>query len=398
MVAQLSNSHETAKFKTRYEQARRFIAPMLTQGLPNPGKMRALEVGCGEGPKACALAPMFKEYIGIDLDRKSISIGRRNADALGLTVDLRLMEAADLPQLLSTESFDIIILYAILEHLTIDERLSTLAMCWNALPSDGYLLIGEAPNRISPIDYHSSKIPYFHLMPPELAQRFIDRSSHKNWIKGVRSERTIELGLYRYGQHVGFEEFDLAIEPVEQIGRLIQFDGWSDGMMNLYPLRWFELRNLEDFASFATQGTTKAPYPSMFARYWIEALLSKTPPPKPLVNVRALRAVGDSVDRTSTDPLGGPVIAVGPNRHATFTLGSSGQQVQVGLTNASRGSFRVTCDGYILHEATVESVKGANLGLWAPQSWITVPVNGQDQIRVEADKDSWLGLLTPLAR
>jgi 2-polyprenyl-3-methyl-5-hydroxy-6-metoxy-1,4-benzoquinol methylase len=128
MVAQLSNSHETAQFKTRYEQARRFIAPMLTQGLLNPGKMRALEVGCGEGPKACALAPMFKGYVGIDLDRKSISIRRRNADAFGVAVDLRLMEAADLPQLLSTEKFDIIILYAILESESRRIKCQSLSM------------------------------------------------------------------------------------------------------------------------------------------------------------------------------------------------------------------------------------------------------------------------------
>ena len=44
----------------------------------------ALEIGCGQGPKSNAIAPLFKSFTGIDLDAEAIPIARTRAQVLGL--------------------------------------------------------------------------------------------------------------------------------------------------------------------------------------------------------------------------------------------------------------------------------------------------------------------------
>ena len=74
----MAGSHQNAKFKVRFKQAQKFIAPLLIRSGRPLHKMRALEVGCGEGPKVCALAPLFAHYVGIDLDSKGLAMGQAN--------------------------------------------------------------------------------------------------------------------------------------------------------------------------------------------------------------------------------------------------------------------------------------------------------------------------------
>lgn len=127
----MTDLHNSATFQNRFNQAQRFIAPTMRQAGLDLSKMRALEIGCGEGAKVCALAPLFETYVGIDLDPHELAIGQANVEAHGIqNAELRLQAANDLPQLLAQESFDVIFLYAVIEHLTIEERLNTLKLCW----------------------------------------------------------------------------------------------------------------------------------------------------------------------------------------------------------------------------------------------------------------------------
>jgi ubiquinone/menaquinone biosynthesis C-methylase UbiE len=414
----MGTSHHTGKFKQRFEQARRFVAPLLQQTGRPLNKMRALEVGCGEGPKTCALAPMFKEYVGIDLDADGLAMGVANVEALNITnADLRLQEAEDLPDILANEQFDVIFLYAVLEHLTISERLETLRLCWEALPPDGLLYIGETPNRIAPIDYHSSRLPYLNLLPPELAQHFIDRSSHESWRNRVRSEETIELGLYRNGQHVGFEEFDLSIAPPEELGAHLIADNWSEPMMNLHPLRWFEPRNLNDFEVLCQSGFHTQPLPSMFARYWIEGILAKTAPKNPLPTIRFLtltmvRAKDKQAKRIVPDRLGVPIQRLRNGEAIDCHIDAQATEVMLGISEGSQGKMKLILDGAPFGTFTMDEIRAANEGLWTLQSWkrIPLPTSAKTKflrkptgpkpkiLRIIADCKDWIGICPPFVR
>lgn len=397
----MGGSHGGKKFQQRYQQATRFIVPQLRQSGRPLNQLRALEIGCGEGPKLCALAPLFDRYVGIDLDAHALELGRENARALNITnADIRLQAADDLPEVLAAEQFDVIFLYAVLEHLTVAERLATLRLCWDMLPENGLLYFGEAPNRIAPIDYHSTKLPYFHMMPPELAQEFIDRSAHESWRTRVRSEETVELGLYRNGQHVGFEEFDLAIAPPDQLAQHLLLDNWSEPMMNLYPLRWFEPRNLDDFAQLTATGVHQAPLPPLFARYWLEGILVKnsgTPPPP----VRFPKLSGPQETRAFRDPVGTAFYGLRQTETASFTLDAPATELMLGVTQKSYGQISVAQEGKDICILEVEDIQSANAGSWAPQSWrrIALPANRAGQtLTISAAKNAWIGLCPPFIR
>ena len=400
-VLQMVASFSTQKFKLRHSQAERFIIPQL-KALGRPlDQLRALEIGCGEGPKACALAPLFKEYVGIDLDEDGLTKGQNNAKALGITnADLRLQEASDLPDILANEQFDVIFLYAVLEHLTVEERLTTLMLCWEALPEDGLLYIGEAPNRIAPIDYHSSKLPYFHMMPPELAGEFIDMSSHESWIKRVRSEATQELGLYRNGQHVGFHEFQLAVAPLDELARHLIADNWSVPMMNLYPLRWFEPRNLDDFVELQRAGVVGAPMPPMFGRYWIEGILSRKPAAAPLRPVRFLPFSLTQLDMAVPDGLGARILPVTPAHPLRLTLAHDARHLMIGIGGKSEGAFRVYVDDTLIGTYDSTTIRQANADLWPIQSWTGANIDARagQEVRFEALAGAPVHLCPPFTR
>jgi predicted SAM-dependent methyltransferase len=403
----MTTSYHSEKFKQRFEQARRFVAPLLQQTGRPLSQMRALEVGCGEGPKTCALAPLFQEYVGIDLDADGLAMGQANAEALNITnADLRLLEADDLPDILANERFDVIFLYAVLEHLTISERLETLRLCWEALPPEGLLYIGETPNRISPIDYHSSGLPYLNLLPPELAQHFIDRSNHESWRNRVRSEETVELGLYRNGQHVGFEEFDLSIAPPQKLATHLVADNWSEPMMNLYPLRWFETRNLDDFDVLCQSGFHEKPLPSMFGRYWIEGILAKTPPKDRQPAVRFLKpktsfAKGGQEKRIVPDRLGVPIQRLRNGEAIEYPIDEHATEVMLGIAKDSYGKMKLYLDGKPLGAFTMDDFRLANKGLWMLQSWKRIPLPAGKKpkvLRIVADCTDWIGICPPFVR
>lgn len=394
----------SATFQNRFNQAQRFIAPTLRQAGLDLSKMRALEIGCGEGAKVCALAPLFETYVGIDLDPHELAVGRANVESRGIqNAELRLQAANDLPQLLAQESFDVIFLYAVIEHLTIEERLNTLKICWDALPPHGLLYIGEAPNRIAPIDYHSSKMPYYNLLPRELAIKLVDRSGHEKWRQRVWAQETTELGLYRNGQHVGFEDFDLGLMPMDQFERHLIVDNWSEAMMNLYPLRWFEPRNLEDFEFFAASGASEYPIPQMFGRYWIEGILAKTPTAKPLPSVRFLQLSGVDQKRIHRDRLGVPIHGVHFNSTARVTVAPEARELSLGISDKSYGRFQLLWGEEVIGDYAVEDIRAANLGIWTLQSWKTVrlPQAAQGQaveMTIRPTEGSWLGLCPPFTR
>ncbi len=401
----MAGSHKSAKFQQRYAQAQRYLIPQLQHTGRPLHKMRALEIGCGEAPKLCALAPLFEQYVGIDLDATGLAMGRENARALNITnADLRLSEADDLPQILANERFDVIILYAVLEHLTIEERLNTLRLCWDALPPEGLLYIGEAPNRITPIDYHSTRRPYFNMMQPELALRFIDQVGPERWRKSVRAEATPELGLYRYGQHVGFEEFELAIAPPEQLAHHLIADSWSEPMLNMCPLRWFEPRNLEDFDILVQQEFHDTALPPMFARYWLDGILAKTPMANPLPPVHFLTPHKTPPRPPRRGPLGVNIIGLNGKETAEFVLPHTDTpltELMFGIDKQSRGSLRVKLGRKVLSETTVQDIFATTDGLWAPQTWrrIALPdTNAGQSLTIQASRGSWIGLCPPFVR
>ncbi len=71
---------------TYYEQGRLPYAPgyatVLADGLGQDGQGRLLDVGCGPGTVALAMAPYFAEVVGVDPDPDMLIQARRSAERL----------------------------------------------------------------------------------------------------------------------------------------------------------------------------------------------------------------------------------------------------------------------------------------------------------------------------
>lgn len=280
----LANRISGGDFESRYFKALSFVLPFLDTHLPAK-RLNALEIGCGKGAKSFPLSLLFDDYYGFDIVKEEIDFARSVQASLGLSgVHFLVDEAANLKEFLTRTNvrFDLIILYAILEHLTIKEKIELLSLCWSYLDLGGVLLIGEAPNRMFPIDYHSTKSLYFQQMPFPLWPRYVHRVPNKRWgdiISRAAAAGDLQHRAFRHGVHIGHQEFDLAMGSVEELNNHIVADSYAAEMLNLYPyesiefLKYVELLGLRAFPSGVALEPRK--FPHFFSRYYLEVLLKK---------------------------------------------------------------------------------------------------------------------------
>ena len=283
-IAQLSRL-ETADvtepdFINRYKQAVYFVLPAIERLCKGRRDFSVLEVGCGRGAKLCALSPAVSFYTGIEINPKETTIAREKAKCFGISnAQILNIEANQIDDVLAGSKFSLILLYAVLEHLTLDERHNLLIKLWPALDDDAYLYIGETPNLLAPIDYHSSNLPYFHMLPLEQKKRLYHLSSREYWKTRVSDQGDLALGFWRNGAHVSFYDFMLSLMPLDQLDRHIVYDNYDVSQLCMNPLRWHEVQLLKELAGHFNDRRIDVRWqiPRCFSRYWMDFILSKSP-------------------------------------------------------------------------------------------------------------------------
>ncbi|HEV8256852.1 MAG TPA: bifunctional 2-polyprenyl-6-hydroxyphenol methylase/3-demethylubiquinol 3-O-methyltransferase UbiG [Casimicrobiaceae bacterium] len=127
----------------------------------------ALDVGCGGGILAEAMATAGAKVIGIDLSDKALSVARLHQLESGVEVDYRLITAeilaADQPG-----SFDIVTCMELLEH--VPDPASTIAAC-ATLVKPGGLVVFSTINR-------NAKAYLFAVIGGEYLLRLLPRGTH----------------------------------------------------------------------------------------------------------------------------------------------------------------------------------------------------------------------------
>ena len=146
---------------------------------------RVLDFGCGAGASTMILARMLKgaDIYGVELSPRLLSIAKARAAHYGSDPE-RLLLSPDgntLPGNLKT--FDAVILSAVWEHLLPTERPAVMKQIWSVLRPGGYLFINQTPNRYSPIDSHTTGLPFINYLP--------DRAAHA---AAVHFSKRIEPG------------------------------------------------------------------------------------------------------------------------------------------------------------------------------------------------------------
>ena len=257
----------------RYLASRRHAVTWLDDAVGLAGST-VVEVGCGTGSSTVALAERGAVVFAIDIDEPSVAAARSRVEAHEVDgVSIIRCEAEEILDVALRSRADLYVLFAVLEHLTLEERLNTLRHLWDALEPGGAIAIIETPNRLSYFDSHSSEQDFVHLLPDNLAFRLANQSPRQAYrdVMG-RAARTDDPELAhqirtRFGLGASFHEFLVAID--EPLNEVVIADGYEDAITS-----WFGI-NLEELTLLEYMIERSTAVPMAFARPVLNMVLRK---------------------------------------------------------------------------------------------------------------------------
>jgi S-adenosylmethionine-dependent methyltransferase len=191
----------------RYVFFKNLIDKWISKKINLNGK-KCLEMGCGTGSSTLAFAEMCDYITAVDIDFESIEIARKRLELYGkmnkvtFKVCDKIIKESDF-----CDKYDIVIFPAVLEHMTIQERISNLKVCWNLLKNNAFLIVLECPNRLWYFDHHTTFLPFYNWLEEDIALLYYSKTK-RDFFQFTPIKNRDEL--YRYGRGVSFHEFELA--------------------------------------------------------------------------------------------------------------------------------------------------------------------------------------------
>lgn len=265
-----------AHLSRRFEECRDVIMPWIERHLPFRGRV-VVDIGCGTGASTAAWALRAERVLGYDIHAPSVEAAAGRLRIMGLkNASCHLVRPDELVATMQRDlpgGADVIVMYAVLEHQLVRERIDTLRGAWGLLRPGGLLVVGDTPTRFSMMDYHTSSMPFYQWLPEELAVLYAHRSPRADFREGVA--HWMEQGmpaaveyLWRCGRAAGFEEFELALGPLD---RLVVGDSFDEGMVE-HPGRAVTFQD-ELIHAFAAEHHVRVP--RGFLRPALEVVLRK---------------------------------------------------------------------------------------------------------------------------
>ncbi|MBC7834300.1 MAG: class I SAM-dependent methyltransferase [Phycisphaerales bacterium] len=281
-----TDEYSLGRFRTA---AFNFVPVWLSLGI-DLRKLTALEIGCGRGLKGLAWAGLFDRYIGVDLDATEIDRGRallrptcRSPD------DLILGNAVDVigrPGGFGIEGVDVLVLYAILEHLTPEERIEIFRLAREMYARGKIVLVAESPNRLYPFDHHSTHMHFVQMLPDDLARQYLKRSPNESMHAFARSQDPAEARtqLYRSGRALSYHDFEVHFMDLDRMR--IAADGYAAPLLAMQaPVR-------AELDVLAYLQNNELAVPRGFSRAWLDFMLWKDAPAVAAKSIRLLPPVG----------------------------------------------------------------------------------------------------------
>lgn len=202
--------------------------------------LRVLDFGCGTGSSSLVFAERGATVVAIEPDTVSMQIARVRIRDCGVGGQVELVEVPYLSggqeQLpLEAETFDLISLIGVMEHMLPAERAQCVHEIHRLLkPGSGELFLYDTPNRLFPYDHHTVNLWFSHWLPTGLARRYAiwrgRMSKDADYLRrggvGV-SRRTLDALLQRPRWRLTYEkraedvlaEFDYTARCVGWLGR-----------------------------------------------------------------------------------------------------------------------------------------------------------------------------------
>lgn len=225
----------------RLRRARTEVVPWLSETV-RLRDAHLVEIGSGTGASTLAFAEQGAHVTAVDVDTASLEVARDRCKAYGVkNVAFVAANAASLPEVFKSDSFDLIVFYASLEHMTYDERIASISGSWGLLRVGGHWSIVETPNRLWYYDSHTSLLPFFHWLPDDVAVRYARRFSPRAGLRERLQESDEEslLRLIRAGRGMSYHELELALDSLDElhiVSALVSYQRRQNVMRRLYWL------------------------------------------------------------------------------------------------------------------------------------------------------------------
>jgi SAM-dependent methyltransferase len=316
-----------------------------------------LEYGCGQGAITCAVAPRAARHIGIDIDPEGIAMAREHIAQRALeNVELELAAEPEIIDRVRGHSgeVDVFLLFAVLEHMTLDERLDVLRVAREVTRPDGHIVICESPNRLTPFDHHTGQMPFLHALPGELAALCYGRSQREDFVAAIDAAsadgpEAVQTALTRWGTAISFHELELVFDDLAAHTVASGYDA------ALYPAR--PVRG-EELHLAATLDAWRPDLPPCWSRSWLDMILSVTPRSAPGVHVRPWQL------RVEHDVAGAAMLPDGrvelrPGAWLPVALPGETDELHVGLMAADpTAALRVRTPAGVLTPTATKTLEG----------------------------------------
>jgi 2-polyprenyl-3-methyl-5-hydroxy-6-metoxy-1,4-benzoquinol methylase len=265
----------TNTWEDRYRRARETLIPWVEKTVPLAGTT-VLEYGCGNAAVSCAFAERAGRHIGLDIDAAAIETGRRQAAKLGIeNLELSAHPLGEVVAAMRGQrgEVDVVLLYAVLEHLSLDERLEVLRAAREVVREDGFIVVCETPNRFFPIDHHTSQLPFFTMLPDELALRLYEHSGRPDFLNAIagamrEGPEAAARELTRWGRGVSFHEFELVFDELPHYVAASNYDVALFAERPVHPEELALARFLE---------RVRPDLAPVFSRAWLDLVLTPWP-------------------------------------------------------------------------------------------------------------------------
>jgi ubiquinone/menaquinone biosynthesis C-methylase UbiE len=254
-----------------------YLRALLTRkGLVGPTRT-AVEVGCGTGTKSLSLAGLFGTYIGIEINDVQVKEAETRNRLYG-SDSTRFVSANAADALRNRQAYgipdkiDVLILYAVLEHLTLEERRIVIGLADEVMTHGGSVLVMESPNRLIPYDAHTSGLQFFNWLPDELANDAARIGAANPEIRNMLrpwEDPSAPISLARAGRGVSYHDFARnLLHPLAAYS--FDLDGFDVEMLNMEPL------NFQEFSLFGYLSANTSDIPAAsFSRSWLDFLVSR---------------------------------------------------------------------------------------------------------------------------
>ena len=168
----LTRARDYLTFSTT--RAKKFLDPLFKRLNKKNNSLKVLEVGCSSGhiSEYIHKQSSVKEIYSFDVDLLMTQILREKKKFLGLdkikSIDnFNSQECQKLPY--ENESFDLVLVFAVVEHLPYENRHLYVDEYYRVLKKNGLIGFFDTPNKHFPIERHSIGLPFVSKMSPEIA-------------------------------------------------------------------------------------------------------------------------------------------------------------------------------------------------------------------------------------